>query len=76
MTDDEAVELARKNAARYGALLGRCIFMDDTLGEPPEKIWLICFDIIDGPPDWCWLLSVGSGEPDQPSAIHWRPESK
>ncbi len=75
MTFDEALKLAHAIAARYETRLGQCIFRDP-LGEPPGRIWLLCFDIIDGPPDWCWMLSVGPGEPDGLQATTARPPAE
>jgi hypothetical protein len=75
MTLDQALGLAYAIAARNDTQVGRCIFRDP-LGTPPGEIWLFCFDIIDGPADWCWMVSVGPGEPEKLIATSSRPPAE
>ena len=70
MTLDEALESARLLADTYGTRLGTCLLADDMNGG----WWGFAFDIVDGPPDWSWLVMVNDTGNDMTFlAVHNRP---
>ncbi|HEY2839037.1 MAG TPA: hypothetical protein VGJ26_07815 [Pirellulales bacterium] len=63
---NQALHSARILAAYYGAAIGECLtanqVADSHLSTPSvdASVWLVCFDIINGPKDWCWVAMISA----------------
>jgi hypothetical protein len=55
MDIEDALQAADRLATRNGVGLGSCLF-ESPIGD--GDWWLLNFDIIGGPPVWCWLVVV------------------
>ena len=52
----KAIQCARELAGRYDTRLGKCLLA--SAAGPERNLWLLAFEIINGPPDWCWSIAV------------------
>jgi hypothetical protein len=64
MNREQALQSAQVLAAYYGAAIGECLVANQVTDTqlspsvPAASAWLVCFDIVGGPRDWCWVAIV------------------